>query len=293
MSAFDVFLEKLVLHGLEMFRVYYGIYRAQVVRNDDPEERGRIQILCPSAGHTRSPDVWVDPSFDGAGDDRGSFWPPEVGDSVRIAFENGRPERPIIYWGGWHGEAEVPSELGYSGKKPGKKPTRRGWVTRIGHTLIVNDASGEESIELVWRKPSQYPSDAKKTAARDGDSARLKFAKDGSVLIENKSGTTLSLDATGKKAELKDEHGNTLTMEDGAITLSCSGTVTVADAKKVVLEGAQVVVGKDGSEAAVLGDTYSQIYMTHTHGCAVGTTTPPTNASQMQQALSKSVKVRR
>lgn len=235
-TPIDIFLQKLAQWGLEYFHRYYGLYRSEVMRVDDPDQRGRIQIMCPEVGHTKTLAKWVDPSFAAAGLNRGWFWPPEVGDSVWVSFERGDADRPNLYFGGWFGKDEVPKELGYPGKD--KEPKRRGFSTRTGHTFVFNEEDGKEAIELYWRKPGSQP-DKKKTAERDGDKASLVFDKEGSIVVTNKNGTHVTLNAKDKKITIEDkDNSNKIVMSDQSITITGN--------KKVVVACDAIHLGEDG-----------------------------------------------
>jgi hypothetical protein len=217
--SFETFLERLMLDGLEYFRRFYGIYRGEVTDNADPQLRGRVKALVPEVGHNVAPDVWIDPAFCGAGSNRGGFHPPEIGDSVRVSFEAGDPGRPNVYFGGWFGRDEVPSELGYGSNG---YPERRGIVTRAGHVIVLNDESGSEAIEIHWHKPAvgEDLSDRRTTSDRSqGDHSSLKFESDGSIVFEDKEGQQLKLDAASKKVLIADANGNEIVMDAAGITL--------------------------------------------------------------------------
>ena len=112
MDAYSI-VEALTLRGIEDYRRYYGIYRAIVTDNADPEQRGRVQLSVPVMGLTKPINIWVDPSFIGAGEQRGMFWPPEIGDPIRTNFERGASGKPVVYFSGWYGTSDLPSEFAY------------------------------------------------------------------------------------------------------------------------------------------------------------------------------------
>ena len=87
---------------------YYGKYRATVVSNVDPEQRGRIMAMVPDVlGMT--PSSWAMPCFPIAGKQQGAYFIPQIGAGVWIEFENGDTDHPI--WTGcfWGSVAEVPA----------------------------------------------------------------------------------------------------------------------------------------------------------------------------------------
>jgi uncharacterized protein involved in type VI secretion and phage assembly len=241
-NEFTRFFENLLFYGLEFFNKYYGCYRGDVTRNDDPQNRGRIQVIVPTVGHTIPINVWVDPAFAGAGTNRGMFWPPEVGDSVRVWFEGGDASKPCGYLGGWFGTADVPSEFATTDQgQEFKVPEKRGFITRGGHSLVFNDTEGEQSLEITWNKPASQPSDRKDTADRSDSKnmARLKFVDGGIELV------------------FKDDQK--IEIQDGVIKL---------DASKI-----EIATGAD--QKAVRGDELVQYLNTHNHGTAWGPSSPP------------------
>lgn len=230
--SMQTFVEWMTRFGLEHFSYYPGIYRAIVVRVDDPDQRGRIQLRCPAAGHVDAPEVWVPPSIMGAGADRGGFWPPEVGDTVHVCFQQGNSGRPQCYFGGYYGidnvTAETPSEFEYTNKVP----QTRGWVTRGGHRLVFKDTPDSETLELVWHKPASPlkeavtnsrlsdPSEGAETPERDGETASLKFLPTGNIEVQDKAEQKITLDAEGSQIVIEDANGNIVTLDSKGVTVT-------------------------------------------------------------------------
>lgn len=282
MANFEAFYESLLLRGLEHFRKYYGLYRGTVTRNDDPERRGRIQVKVLQVGHTKAPEVWVDPSFDGAGTNRGAFWPPEVGDSVRVAFEHGNPSTPIIYFGGWFGGEDLPDDFAYtSGQKVSGQsgttsvPERRGLITRKGHRITFSDEDGKETVEIGWHKRSASDDsatadtngDRTKSADRaQGDTATIVFNPDGDIVLTNKNGSKVTLGAKNKNITVQDENNNLITLDKNGATI---------ESKKIVLKSSNVEVGEGADSVILRGTEFSNYIATHTHGTAWGPSTVP------------------
>lgn len=87
---------------------HYGKYRATVVNNIDPEQRGRIMALVPDVlGLT--PSSWALPCVPMAGKQQGTFMVPQIGASVWIEFEQGEADYPIWTGGFWGSAATVPA----------------------------------------------------------------------------------------------------------------------------------------------------------------------------------------
>jgi uncharacterized protein involved in type VI secretion and phage assembly len=87
---------------------YYGIYRATVTNNIDPEQMGRINVTVPAVGGV-TPSTWAMPSIPFSGKQAGAYMVPQIGSGVWVQFEGGDPDYPV--WTGcfWGSVAEVPA----------------------------------------------------------------------------------------------------------------------------------------------------------------------------------------
>jgi uncharacterized protein involved in type VI secretion and phage assembly len=89
---------------------YYGKYRATVLNNIDPEQRGRIQAIVPDVSGL-IPTSWALPCVPIAGKASGIYVVPQIGAGVWIEFEQGDPDYPIWTGGFWGIAAELPPPL--------------------------------------------------------------------------------------------------------------------------------------------------------------------------------------
>ena len=253
--------ESIQRYGAEGFGRFYGPYRGIVTRNDDDELRGRIQAFVGRTMGEGQLDAWIDPMTTSSGANRGTFWPPEVGDTVWVYFDNGAAYRPTGYVGGWFsqqsGAAALPSEFAYKtktgskGEKVSVGPERRGFITRQGHQLFFDDTAGEEAVSLIWHKPDpkdKSVTDRSVTANRaTGKSAKLLFKKDGSVEVSNANGTKISLDASGKGFSVVDENGNQITMSGSEMVVESKSTLTLRAATSITLDAPAIALGQGGA----------------------------------------------
>ena len=78
-----------------------------------------------------------------AGNNRGSWFIPDVDDEVLVAFEHGDPRRPYVLGGLWNGQ-DAPPESMDGGGKNNKKILR----SRNGVKVTLDDQDGQETLML-------------------------------------------------------------------------------------------------------------------------------------------------
>src|SRR5205085_11927984 len=77
-----------------------------------------------------------------AGNGYGTFFVPEVGDEVLVAFIHGDMRQPIIIGGLYNGTDKPPS---FHAKDKDQKLIR----TKAGHQIILDDTNGSQKITIV------------------------------------------------------------------------------------------------------------------------------------------------
>lgn len=312
---FSQFFEILLRHGLtSAIGRNYGLVRAIVTDNKDPEVRGRIQVHIPES-HMNAPiDRWIDGSFPGAGDQRGMFQPPYVGDVVFVSLDEGNYSKPLIYFGGWYAvssalrqneakkenRGDVPLGGGYGSTG---YPDRPIWRTRAGHAISFNDEPGKESVTITHNIPD--PEDIANTnrsaTALPGSVGFLNFDSKGSFSAHTKSGHTLRMDEENQEFTLIRSNGPSKAFDalsftkSGAISLlsgatkssisvSSSGDISITagsgtnvnvSGSTVYLNAGSVILGANASFSAVLGERLITWLNTHGHGTGTGPSSPP------------------
>ena len=99
---FSIFTQRLKLFGLEYFKRYYAIYRAEVGNNEDPDNLGRVQLIIPQLyGKGVVYKYWAKPKGLFSGKGIGSFMIPEIGDNIWVEFEGGDSKYPVWSYGHW------------------------------------------------------------------------------------------------------------------------------------------------------------------------------------------------
>lgn len=85
----------------------YGAVLGQVAAVDDPSHIGRVAVTVPALGTNYL--NWAPVAAPMAGDDRGCWLMPQVGDEAVILFEQGDVSFPIVVGFLWNGKDRPPS----------------------------------------------------------------------------------------------------------------------------------------------------------------------------------------
>lgn len=138
---------------------FYGVAIGFVVDLRDPDHLGRVKLNIPelfleeqneavfvtqSNTESRGHSYFARVATLMAGGKRGSYFVPEVGDEVVVAFEQGDMNRPMIIGSLWNSEGEPPESMDSDGKND-----IRAIHTRSGHKIVFNDSDDKPSILIV------------------------------------------------------------------------------------------------------------------------------------------------
>lgn len=239
----------------------YGKYRATVVDRDDPESKGRLRLLIPAVLGDQESD-WALPCFsNGGSSDVGSITIPELDAHVWVEFEAGDPSLPI-WTGTFFGQADdLPDEAQIS------PPDARVVKTPKGSVFTISDQDDAESILLRHYAGQQLNMDAA-----------------GNVSIENTQGETINLDAENQRLTCEDRQGNAIELDSSGITIKeiggakitlKDGSIIIQGAQEVTLDAMAVNLGGSGGEGVIKGQSFMNIYATHTHATSMGPSGPP------------------
>ncbi len=157
---------------------FYGVYPALVSDIRDPDNQGRVKVKLPW-----SPDAgggayesWARLATMMGGNNRGTWFIPDVNDEVLVVFEGGDPSRPYVIGGLWNGSDTPPDSMDGSGQN-----NRKVIRSRNGVKVTLDDQSGQE--HLILETPG-----GQKITLKDGP---------GSVEIDDSNGNSIKLEAAG------------------------------------------------------------------------------------------------
>jgi uncharacterized protein involved in type VI secretion and phage assembly len=168
---------------------WYGVFPALVSDINDPEGQGRVRVTLPWSPDTggASYDTWARLATFMGGNNRGSWFIPDVGDEVLVTFEAGDPRRPYVIGGLWNGRDAPPQSMDGAGKND-LKVLR----SRNGVKVTLDDTSGQEKL-----------------------------------ILETPGGQRLTLKDGPGTVEVVDSNGNSIKMEPSGITVNAAAKVTV------------------------------------------------------------------
>lgn len=156
---------------------WYGVVPATVSDIQDPDGQGRVKVKLdwsPDGGGGQGYEAWARIATLFAGKDRGSWFIPDAGDEVLVAFEHGDPRRPYVLGGLWNGKDQPPQSM--SGGNALKVI-----CSRNGVKVTLDDSDGRETLKL------ETPGGQTLTM-KDGP---------GSVTIEDSNGNSVKLESAG------------------------------------------------------------------------------------------------
>lgn len=191
-----------------------GVAVGIVTDNQDPEDLGRVRLSYPwRAADDES--YWARLAVPMAGAEMGSYFLPEVGDEVLVAFENGDLNYPYVLGGLWNGAASPPETN--NGSNDVRTVRSRG-----GHELRFDDADGGGSLEIH---------------TGSGHTVRLDDEA-GTVTIEDGNGTNrVELDSQGA---VSISAGTELSVSAPTLTLKADGNASVEAGGVLTLKGAMI-----------------------------------------------------
>ena len=111
MTAFDDFIDQRIPTGLG--GRWYGVFPATVLDIKDPDGMGRVKVTLPWSPDTGSDryEAWARVATLMGGNNRGSWFIPDVNDEVLVSFEGGDARRPYVIGSLWNGSDAPPEQM--------------------------------------------------------------------------------------------------------------------------------------------------------------------------------------
>ncbi|GEO11932.1 type VI secretion system tip protein VgrG [Segetibacter aerophilus] len=189
---------------------------------DDPLGEDRVLVKMPLVDKDAE-GIWARHALPDAGDSRGSFFRPEVGDEVVLGFINDDPRHAVIL--GMLNSSAKPAVI-----QAKDTNHEKGFVTREKMTIWFNDEKKTIEISTPAGNSIKLDEDGKQIALKDQHGNEITMSKDG---ITIKSIKDLTLDAASGKIGISGKEleasGSTTAKVKGSSSaeISSSGSTTV------------------------------------------------------------------
>jgi Rhs element Vgr protein len=205
----------------------------------DPDNQDRIRVRLPIIDPNED-GIWTRVASLDAGDKRGAFFRPEVGDEVVVGFLNNDPRHPVVL--GMLNSSSKPAPLQGSNQN-----NEKGFVTRSGMKMIFNDDEKSLKIETpAGKKVTISESDAVMTMEDENGN---KISMDSSAVSVQSSGN-ISLKATGdltiEATNITLSPSANFSMSAGGASMSAGGGSASISAASVSVEGSGTTSIKGG-----------------------------------------------
>jgi uncharacterized protein involved in type VI secretion and phage assembly len=183
---------------------WYGVYPALVSDVKDPDGLGRVKVTLPwspdtGGGHY---EAWARVATLMGGNNRGSWFIPDVNDEVLIVFEGGDPRRPYVIGGLWNGSDAPPDSMDGAGNN-----YRKVLRSRNGVKITLDDQDGQEKM-----------------------------------ILETPGGQKITMQDGAGSIEVVDSNGNSIKLEASGITVNATANVTINAGAQVSVSAGMVNV---------------------------------------------------
>jgi len=210
----------------------YGVVTAIVTNNKDEDGMGRVKVTYPWLAEDDE-SHWARIATLMAGDNRGTYFIPEVDDEVLVAFEHGDIHFPYIIGSLWNGMDKV-HETNDDGEN-----NLRVIKSRSGHKVIFDDTNGKEKI----------------------------------TIIENTEKRKIVIDSSAKTIDIINEDGDINITAGGDINITTDKNFNVKASSNIKEEASMNVDIKAGSNLTAKASASANIEATASMTVKGGTTT--------------------
>lgn len=181
-----------------MSEALFGVYPGLVVDVKDPDSQGRVKIRLPWLdGANGRYEGWARLATLMAGSGRGSWFVPDSGDEVLVAFEGGDVSKPYVIGALWNGADRPPESMDGAGAN-----AVRTLRTRSGLRIRLSDEKDRPEIA-----------------------------------IDVPGGGRLTLRRIGEQVELRDSDGNAMSFQPGKVSIRGGGVLNISAQKVEISAG--------------------------------------------------------
>lgn len=210
------FIESLAGPAESNERRIYGVTLAEVIDNLDSQRLGRVQLRLPWMPEY---EPWARVAVLQAGSGSGTFFIPQVGDEVLVAFNHGDVREPFVIGCLWNGQDTPP------GESAADAANKRILRTPAGHEIVFDDL--QNSITVTHSAGHSLTlENTQVKATTSGDAASITLESSGAVTLQGS--TSIDLKAP------------TITLDGATVEVRGSASATLNGGPSCTIQGAIV-----------------------------------------------------
>ena len=205
-----------------------GLQSAVVTDIMDDEGEFRVKVRLPAV-NDQDEGIFARVATLDAGNNRGTFFRPEISDEVIVGFMNNDPSHPVIL--GMLHSSSISSPI-----QPETSNNKKGYVSRSGIKVTVDDGENSIVIETPGSRIFKLDDSANTITVNDGAGNKITMEPNGvtveaAVNLTLKAGATLSLAAPQMSIKA-----------DGAMSMEGSGGISVKSSGITEITGSIVKI---------------------------------------------------
>jgi uncharacterized protein involved in type VI secretion and phage assembly len=201
----------------------YGVYVGVVADIEDPENMGRVKVRFPWRD-ADDQSKWARIATLMAGKKMGTYFLPEKGDEVLVAFGDGDIHDPYVVGSLWNGNQSPPQ------KNKKNNPIRK-IKSRAGHEITLDDTDGKGLVQIKTSKNQKVVVDDKneKILLKDKAGNSVEMTSDGVTISADKA-----LSLSGKSVELSAKKG--VSVSGKKLSVSAKSKAQISSKGKLALK---------------------------------------------------------
>jgi uncharacterized protein involved in type VI secretion and phage assembly len=192
-----------------------GVAIGVVTNNQDADGMARVKVRYPWREDQES--YWARIAVPMAGADRGTYFLPEVGDEVLLAFDQDDIRHPYVIGALWNGQ-DAPPRSNDDGQN-----NLRVIRSRSGHEVRLDDTQGAEKIELQTQGGHLIRLDD----SPGGEKIQVQDARGANKLVIDSTQGSITLEST---TSLKIKSAQVEIEASAMMTVKAGGTLTIQGA---------------------------------------------------------------
>ena len=197
---------------------------------NDPNGENRIQVRIPVISDDDD-GVWSRIALLDAGDNRGTFFLPEVDDEVIVGFINNDPRQSVVL--GMLNSSAKPAPLTASNQND-----QKGYVSRSGMQLIFDDGN----VNVMLQTPN-----GNQTTWDDNNQQ---------IVIQDQNNNQITMNQQG--ISIQDANNNQITMDNSGISIQSQNDLTLQAQGDVKISGVNITVSAN-SQFQAQGQSGAQV----------------------------------